>query len=351
MKKRVLHVLKMREFSGAENIAAMICSHMPEEIVCVYTSPDGPVRDHLEKEHVPYLPMKRFSLAQLWYVLRAYQPDMVHAHDFSASVLCALVLCLQKEKGLRHARLVSHLHNDPPWIRRWNVRSVVYAAAKKRIDTVVAVSCQIPQEAVFLDEKEERVAVLENPVDTGRIASMAKEPSGEPCDLLFVGRLTEQKQPLRFIEIVYRLKRQGVAARALMLGDGELKEACRERIRVLGMEHQVEMKGFCDNPYAYMRQARLLLMPSCWEGYGLVAVEALAVGTPVLAGCVGGLKGIFRDVPCALCKNEDEFVEKAACLLQKKDKYNEFLRMSLLKVRRMDMDEYIRKIVEIYGSK
>jgi glycosyltransferase involved in cell wall biosynthesis len=62
----------------------------------------------------------------------------------------------------------------------------------------------------------------------------------------------------------------------------------------LGLQNHVDFLGFVDNPYKYMNRADLLAHPSQHEGFGLVLVEALACGTPVVAtDCPGGPSDIL----------------------------------------------------------
>jgi glycosyltransferase involved in cell wall biosynthesis len=54
-------------------------------------------------------------------------------------------------------------------------------------------------------------------------------------------------------------------------------------VQELGLEEEVAMLGFVDNPYSYMAKANVFVLSSRWEGFGNVVVEALAVGTPVVS--------------------------------------------------------------------
>ena len=87
---RVLHVLKSNSFSGAENVAITICKNMQNN-VCAYTSPEGKIQETLQEHNVIYYPMKKFCLMELKRIVTEFTPDIIHAHDFSASVLASIV--------------------------------------------------------------------------------------------------------------------------------------------------------------------------------------------------------------------------------------------------------------------
>lgn len=341
MKKKILHVLKMDRYSGAENVAITICRVLKGQYEFAYACPDGPIRWWLEKEGIRFYPMARFTLGELHKVLRQYQPDLVHAHDFSVSVYCGI---LKKREVL-----LSHLHNDPCWIRAWGFRSFCYRVCRQRFDRILLVSGAIQKEAVFLRKQDGRAVEIGNPIDQKRICQQAGEFQAQASDLLYVGRFTAQKNPLRFIRVVSRLQAGGLNVRALMVGDGELFVDCKNQIKKSGIESAVRMAGFCKNPYPYIRQAKLLLITSDWEGYGMVAAEALALGIPVLATAVGGLHAVLRDYPPALCRSETELYRKAKRLLADRAYYKKYRGQLLAKVRIPDMQAYMDAMKQIYG--
>lgn len=338
--KKVLHVLKSSWFSGAENIAITICKNTGRDYQTAYTSPKGSIEKRLQQDGVSYLPMDAFHIRNLRKVLKVYKPDIIHAHDFTAAVFCAILK--------RDGSLVAHLHNEPAWICRWTVKSVIFRIARHNIDWMVLVSSCIKDKAVFLKRCPFPCTVVGNPVETGYLQKMARQRTAKSFDLVFVGRLVEQKNPEKFIRIVSALCKRGIFVRAAMFGEGEREQACRKLILKLGMSDRIVMKGFYNNPYPEIKQAKLLLMTSRWEGFGLVAAEALVLGTPVLASRVGGLCDIFKDVPQALCTSEQEFIKKAGILLQNQKRYEQFCMTCRQKVRIDSIEDYMKKIDRIY---
>lgn len=342
MKKKILHVLKMNQYSGAENVAITICSILKDQYEFAYTCPDGAIRWWLEKEGICFYPMAQFTLGELKKVLRQFQPDIVHAHDFSASVYCSML----KKQGI----LISHLHNDPCWIRTWGWRSLLYQISRQKFDRVLLVSGEIQKEAVFFrGVNRQKILKIGNPIDQTKIRLGAEEFQAQSCDLLFAGRFTAQKNPLRFIRIISRLRDNGANVRALMVGDGELFMDCKRQIRGLGMQPFIHMTGFCKNPYPYIRQAKLLLVTSDWEGYGMVVAEALVLGVPVLATAVGGLNMVLRDYPPALCRSETELYRKAYRLLTEHTCYETYRRRLLESIQIPGIQAYIDTMKQIYG--
>ena len=97
----------------------------------VYIATEGPNSRKLEQEHVPFRLLSEFKYENLKKVLEEEKPDIIHAHDFSATVMCALC---------GKYRIISHLHYDPPWARRWNFKTAAYVCMGRRIARILAVS-------------------------------------------------------------------------------------------------------------------------------------------------------------------------------------------------------------------
>lgn len=157
VKKRVLHLLKTNSFSGAENVAITICRNLSDQYECAYASPRGEISKWLEKEHITYYPMEKFSTHEFKRIIKEFEPDIVHAHDFSASVTAAM--------HKKDFYLISHLHNNPPWIKKKCLKTMIYWMYKRKIDYIFTVSDAVKKEAIFFENNEKNVQVIGNPID------------------------------------------------------------------------------------------------------------------------------------------------------------------------------------------
>lgn len=163
-------------------------------------------------------------------------------------------------------------------------------------------------------------------VDNARFAEAAQAaltaPAETRADLLFSGRLVEHKAPLRALEIADGVARQlGRRVRLRVLGDGPLRGALQDAAARVADRVELQWLGYrpqAELP-AWYASAALLLFPTRWEPWGLVANEACAAGVPVLvsdvAGCAGdlvvdGVNG--RVLPSSL----EAWVDAASALLQ-----------------------------------
>ena len=194
------------------------------------------------------------------------------------------------------ARERSRLGRDR-WVR-WMAR-LFYPAA----DAVVAVSRGVADDLVEgLGLPRAKIRVIFNPAVTPGLAEKAAfDPGhpwlakGSPPVILGAGRLTAQKDFPTLIRAFDRV-RQARRARLMILGEGEERGRLEGMIESLQMGDAAALPGFTPNPYAWMSRASVFALSSAWEGFGVVLVESMACGTPVVStDCVAGPAEILED--------------------------------------------------------
>ena len=115
----------------------------------------------------------------------------------------------------------------------------------------------------------------------------------EPLTVVFVGRLVWQKNPLRLPVILEQVKHLNVVIN--LVGDGILMDDMVAAVSAKGLENRFQILGQKDDAWKYIAAADVLIMPSKFEGLGLVIMEAMAGGTPVLASPFGAVDEILAD--------------------------------------------------------
>lgn len=104
-----------------------------------------------------------------------------------------------------------------------------------------------------------------------------------------IGRLVEQKGFDVLLDALKILSCKGENVCSIILGSGGMHESLVAQAERNGVSSKVDFVGFVDNPYAYLAKADAFVLPSRWEGFGNVIVEALALDVPVIASdCPGG---------------------------------------------------------------
>ncbi len=344
MAKKILHILKSNSYSGAENVVATIIDSFESHKLnseFVYVSPDGPIRDVLNEKNIKFEPLKSLAISEIKRVIKKYNPDIIHAHDFSSSVICSV--------SCGKIPVVSHLHNNCPWLKKPCLKSIVYFISCFKYKHIIGVSDSVFEEYIFGKVIAKKTLVAGNPIDTKKVVELAGKSVSKECyDICFLGRLTEQKDPLRFVEFIKVLSNT-VNVTAVMIGDGELRHDLENKIRSLKLEDKITIKGFLSNPYSLLKNTRVLCIPSKWEGFGLVAVEALSLGIPVVASNVGGLPGIITEKCGKICNTDNDFLDFMKDILTKKELWEKYSKGAIQRATELDnVEDYCVKLDEVY---
>ena len=144
-----------------------------------------------------------------------------------------------------------------------------------------------------------RSLVIYNNINTRRIAALGeakKISTGDGnCVIGFVGNLFEKGKGLGcLIESFSIVKKKIPGAKLVIVGNGPDGPRLVASVKALGLQDDVIFTGYQANPLRYMKGFDLMVLPSMHEGFPLVILEALAVGTPVIASNVGGIPELLE---------------------------------------------------------
>lgn len=189
------------------------------------------------------------------------------------------------------------------WLKRQHL-----ARAYRQSRCVVAVSRQSAQSAErYYGLPDGSVDIIRNPVDQVGLEAMADRSTIERDDRLTfvcVGRMTKEKGHRDLIEGVKLAAARWPSSlppiHLWMIGDGPLRNELVSQWESYRGSHCVEFLGNQANPAPFIRAADALVLPSHFEGMPNVVLEAMALGTPVIATQVGGTVELQRDQPTVL---------------------------------------------------
>lgn len=336
MKKRVLHLLASNKYSGAENVACTIINNMSDEYEMGYCSPDGPISEVLAEKEIKFIPIKKLNVSELAKIIKEYSPNIIHAHDFKASLIASLFS--------KKAIVISHIHKNDPEMRKFSLKSFLYLLTSKKYKKIIGVSDSVLNEYIYSDKIRDKYITIQNYVDKEEVIKKSNDfKCDKKYDLFFIGRLSEEKNPLEFINVVKNLQMCDI--NCAIIGDGPLRQNCEDLIKEYNLEKNIEMLGFQSNPFPFVKNSKIGIMPSKFEGFGITAIESLILGKPVLNSGVGGLKEIFKDNEFLICSSTKDYVFKAKKILN-----NEFKLLNDLNVY-TDKKKYVDNLNEIYLNK
>ncbi len=229
-----------------------------------------------------------------------------------------LALLARRLAGWR-GRLVVSCHNHLSWEQHnWStlhprsqlqyrlLMPALVGRAYPHADAIVAVSHSIARDvAATAHLPRARITVLPHPIVTpdmpARAAAAPPHPWLHPTTgdtnvpvLLGVGRLHPRKDFATLLRAVALLRAER-PVRLLLLGEGDERARLTALATELGIADAVALPGFVPDPLPAMARAAVLVLPSLTEGLGMVLVEAMAVGTPVVATRCEGAREVLAD--------------------------------------------------------
>ena len=174
-------------------------------------------------------------------------------------------------------KLIAVEHATFPWINRIRLGKVTRKILSARNTKWVAVSKHLK---IWGTQALPDISIC-NAIVTPRINT--SKSNGKIKRLNYVGRLSQEKQPIWVLEIAQR-----VNLPVRIFGEGLLKKQLQDFGTKNGIE--TEFSGFVSNPWEFFEKGDLLIVPSSFEGDGLVLVEALSYRIPLIASDIPDLR-------------------------------------------------------------
>ena len=312
---RVVHLIKVNRIAGAEtHLLTLLPGLLAEGVdvrLAVLVEPDKPMDTFCAALTAQGVPVERFIIwrdadpalyGRLRRYFRAQKPRIVHTHLQHADLY-----------GIPAARLarvpvvISSRHNENAFRRRlpyrpinrmlwrWTTSGIAISESVARfaIEVEGAAAYKLHTIPYGLPHDPRRAA--ERPL----LRAEKRAQLGVSDHQLIVGmacRLVEQKGVLYALQAFERVAARFPEARLIIAGDGPQRAMLeREAHRTQFMRERTRFLGWRDDVPELMAAFDILLMPSLWEGFGLVALEAMAQRVPVIASAISSLPEIITE--------------------------------------------------------
>lgn len=301
---KVLHIIGDRDIGGAGRyLLTLVTQPAFRAFEVIVACPEGPLAGELKKAGVQVLHFEGADLSfsiplvfRLYRLIRMVRPDLVHTHASLAGRLAARL------SGVRALVYTKHglASSEEAFVQVRGRRRLANALASRLLsDRIIAISRAVERELAAQGADPRRITVVYNGVDldgpaTGVSVRPAGIPEGDPL-VGMVGRLSPEKGYRYFLEAAALVRPRKPGARFVIVGGGPERGEIADKVRELGLDGVLLMTGFRADVGEIMGALDVLVLASTAEGLGLVILEAMAAGKPVVATRVGGIPEAVED--------------------------------------------------------
>ena len=305
--KKLFLIIPSLHRGGAERVVSILANHLDRNIfdttLVLLEKRGSYLKDLYEDIKIIDLQQKRVSssILPLVKLINKQKPDLVFSTLGHLNLsLMFLKIFLPKETKFiaREASIPSILNKGEKYPKLFNL---LYKKLYPKFDKII---CQSNYMLNDLNQNfsidKSKMVVINNPIDFEKIEQNLLNEKVEDLlphnkkNIIAVGSLEAVKGYEQLIEAFVYIKRKDIMLS--IIGEGSKKEELEKMILDFGLNDRVKLLGFKDNPYQYMKQAKLLVLTSQFEGFPNTVLEAMACGVPVVAyKCPGGIEEIILE--------------------------------------------------------
>jgi glycosyltransferase involved in cell wall biosynthesis len=296
---RVLWVYKVFDVGGAEQLLLELLPHLQSHVQVIPVAMNGSTGAMAERYRSAGLSpvdlQASSSFDVSWAVrfgrlVRRLRPDLVHFHSPLPAAIGRPIL------AVRGVPIVYTEHNawaNYVWPTRWaNIVTYPLNSASIAVSGWVRAS----QEGSRLGRVAWETRVIHNGIDVGSV----RRDATPPADLAHpvygsVGHLRHVKGVDVLLEASPLIRTQVPGAQGVVVGSGEDEMALRALRGRLGVEEFVDFLGFREDARQLLHALDVFVVPSRHEGLPVALLEAMALGRPVVATSVGGIREVVQD--------------------------------------------------------
>lgn len=309
---KILHVCKMTGVAGAERhllhlLEGLRAAGLDAQIL-VLTPPRTAVDAFFTRAEARGIPAHRLPIRahldptlpiRLRRFFRAGAYDIVHTHLIHADLHA---IPAARWTGVPY--VVTSRHNDDRFRYRWPARRL-NRWLWRRVDHGIAISDWVRRFSIEVEgAPAEKVTTVYYGLDPDQVTAgkgartvLAAELGFDAVSAMVgtVCRLTAQKGVAHALRAFWYVAKAYPTAQFIVAGDGPQRADLEELANGLGLEHRIHFLGWRDDPHAIIAALDALMVPSLWEGFGMVLLEAMALRVPIIGSRVSAIPEVVVD--------------------------------------------------------
>lgn len=296
------------------------------------------------------------TLLDLIKLVKEEKINLIHAHGYGAANFGRLA------GVLTGVRTIVHAHDDD---RNYPLyQKFADHLLSGSTDKAIAISESVKESCVRKRRiKEDKLSVMHNGIPLGNFSAVEEERIQKERNRLGVqsgvkvvgtiARLREEKGTRYLIESAPMVLEAFPETLFLIVGDGPLREELESLSRQLGVDRSVIFAGFCQDIPAILSIFDIAVIPSLTEGSSVALLEEMAMGKPIIATSVGGIKEVLIEGETGLfvsSKDSKALAERIIYLLKDEDEARRLGMKAKEESKKYDINLYVKRLEEHYSE-
>lgn len=319
-------------------------------------------------ENIYFVPMVRditikkdiLAILKVRKILKKIKPDIVYLHSSKAGAIGRIALALNFR--------VKIIYNAHGWYfnaKISNKKKKLFAFLERilalKTSKIVNISSSEYESALkYKIAPKKKMCVIENGIDFEKFKNIDKyrESTRKKYNINdsnivigVVGRLSEQKDPINMIKAFNLVNKENNNTKLMYVGSGALEEKVLNFAKENNIIDNVIITGWVNNVEEYIPAFDIAVLPSKWEGFGLVLIEYMACDKPIVASNIGGIPNIIKDgINGFLFKSGDykELSKIIKILTENKNLVQKIVEQNRKYRKKFDIKNVIDKNVDVF---
>lgn len=372
--KRVLHIIPRLCKGGAERLCLDICNELQkrEDVqVRLISFSEGNaypfLTESLDWKIIPaslqlsIFHKNQFDIDALQKAIEDFAPDVIHTHLFEAEIV-------SRSCHYPQAKWFSHCHDNMKQFKNFSFKTLFnkdlltnnfekrYLTKRYRANggnTFIAISRDTEK---YFQENASRFSIelLHNAVDYNKFYLHKDFGTNHKLRLINIGSYQAKKNQQFLIDIAKVLRSQNIDFELTLLGDGNLYDKVFRLIIDNDLQNCVKQYGNVNNVEEYLWQSDIYLHSAYYEPLGLVLLEAMSAGLPVVTLDGKGNRDLIEEGKNGYMiyeQNPELFADKILEIWNDKQKYQEMSLFAQEYAKQYDIVPYVDRLLEIYSEK
>lgn len=370
-KVKILLIISSLHQGGAERVITYLASYLSNDKYEISLILYEKIGEYLG-EIPDYVRIYDFQKESSWdflklifrtrQVIKEIRPDIVLSFLFYTNIVTGLAVCFLRRKF----KVLFSERSYPPeylrrttfgWIKKW---LIIFTYRTADLIITNSKNTKIALEKYFYVDPE-KVKTIYNPIALSEVIARSRDEISHPFFeknisqvIISVGRLAESKRFDRLLRVFSLVRKNNQGVSLIVVGEGEQRTDLYDLAVQLSVHESVDFVGFKENPWAWISRADLYVLPSDYEGFPNVLLEAMACETPIVStDCLSGPRELITDGKNGLLVptlDEEGMAVAVDRLLNDKELRRGFSREGLKKIDDYRIDKILPQYERLFGA-